>query len=211
MRGKAIVPRSLDHARGITPAYAGKRPHTSVRSGCPRDHPRVCGEKSIVRPNSAPGTGSPPRMRGKASGVRSFRWAVGITPAYAGKRISGSRTHRHSRDHPRVCGEKTELGRKNEQYQGSPPRMRGKARRAGVLDVVGGITPAYAGKSQWWPPAGGRERDHPRVCGEKGRMLKKGLVNFGSPPRMRGKELSFVGFQPHTGITPAYAGKSMKI
>ena len=50
----------------ITPACAGKRWANQHRwSGC-RDHPRVCGEKSIVRPSSGPVTGSPPRVRGKA-------------------------------------------------------------------------------------------------------------------------------------------------
>ena len=52
--------------------------------------------------------------------------------------------------------------------------------------------------------------DHPRVCGEKGPLdvFPHGLT--GSPPRMRGKEFSFVGLEPHTGITPAYAGKRTK-
>ena len=31
---------------------------------------------------------------------------------------------------------------------------------------------------------------------------------MGSPPRGRGKDLSLVGLEPHTGITPAWAGKS---
>ena len=66
-------------------------------------------------------------MRGKAQPAQRRRFAVGITPAYAGKRpdqgLSG------------VC------------RTGSPPPMRGKA--MALSDTFGyeGITPAYAGKS----------------------------------------------------------------
>ena len=71
---------------------------------------------------------------------------------------------------------------------GSPPRMRGKE-----FQVVGhtdtpGITPAYAGKRQKLAARIGVNRDHPRVCGEKGRYCVLKVGNAGSPPRMRGKE-----------------------
>ena len=45
--------------------------------------------------------------------------------------------------------------------------MRGKARCAGLGEVVGGITPAYAGKSILYLLIGQCVKDHPRVCGEK--------------------------------------------
>ena len=46
MRGKVLQWCREDFFSGITPAYAGK---SSFLSGCtriPRDHPRVCGEKT---------------------------------------------------------------------------------------------------------------------------------------------------------------------
>ena len=43
--------------------------------------------------------------------------------------------------------------------------------------------------------------------GEKPGFQGGSVALRGSPPRGRGKEFSFVGFQPHTGITPAWAGK----
>ena len=73
--------------------------------------------------------------------------------------------------------------------QGSPPRVRGKA--PGQLPPVdkAGITPACAGKSCMNNYTTPRAGDHPRVCGEK--LL--GEINYrdvwGSPPRVRGKEL----------------------
>ena len=80
-----------------------------------RDHPRVCGEKSRVCPRSDPGTGSPPRMRGKGSAPPRGHPLPGITPAYAGKSVSRILLYSRTWDHPRVCGEKR---------TGSGPRAR---------------------------------------------------------------------------------------
>ena len=92
MRGK--VPAGLCQiiGFGITPAYAGKSTNSELSSPCTRDHPRVCGEKHTkgqTRPRVA---GSPPRMRGKAFMFWPSAVFMGITPAYAGKRLK--RSHR---------------------------------------------------------------------------------------------------------------------
>ena len=92
---------------------------------------------------------------------------------------------------------------------GSPPRMRGKALSKEETPITDGITPAYAGKSQWWPPAGGRAQDHPRVCGEKYWRHSCPQMRSGSPPRMRGKAADRCTSTALAGITPAYAGKSV--
>ena len=90
---------------------------------------------------------------------------------------------------------------------GSPPRVRGKA--IGIVrDAEGdGITPACAGKSSarhWKRPA---TRDHPRVCGEKGKKPSQVTLEKGSPPRVRGKVLHQRPELCSHGITPACAGK----
>ena len=92
---------------------------------------------------------------------------------------------------------------------GSPPRMRGKA-----LDIVlvvhpQGITPAYAGKRPDFGGTASQARDHPRVCGEKFFGKSTQGAELGSPPRMRGKVPSTSTLHPYSGITPAYAGKSI--
>ena len=46
MRGKVVVEVADKLMTGITPAYAGKRGFQSSLPACPRDHPRMCGEKS---------------------------------------------------------------------------------------------------------------------------------------------------------------------
>ena len=73
---------------GITPAYAGKRPGHIPPREREQDHPRMCGEKCHSRLSAASALGSPPHVRGKGVQKRDSRVAVGITPAYAGKRIA---------------------------------------------------------------------------------------------------------------------------
>ena len=110
-----------------------------------------------------------------------------ITPAYAGKSvISGSRWL-SSRDHPRVCGEKSSHTGELSLPLGSPPRMRGKDSPACCSWPCIGITPADAGKSPVEQQEGPCMRDHPRVCGEKTLLFLKWCSDTGSPPRMRGK------------------------
>ena len=86
--------------------------------------------------------------------------------------------------------------------------MRGKETDSRRQCCSAGITPAYAGKRTLFCLAGRRNRDHPRVCGEKGRTGALDVVQRGSPPRMRGKVRELL-FSFHCArITPAYAGKS---
>ena len=110
----------------------------------------------------------------------------GITPACAGKSLSSATIN-----------------------QGSPPRVRGKGRRAIRALRVSGITPACAGKREKAPLGIGAARDHPRVCGEKFQFALPTQLFEGSPPRMRGKGCDFPGRVSAQGITPAYAGKSL--
>ena len=114
------------------------------------------------------------------------------------------------RDHPRVCGEKCGPLRWGPEMPGSPPRMRGKASRGGLILKDDGITPAYAGKSIQTFQFVQYHRDHPRVCGEKLSISSAHISQTGSPPRMRGKAPGICKDLERVGITPAYAGKSAR-
>ena len=70
--------------------------------------------------------GSPPRMRGKDAVAVAGCVELGITPAYAGKSSLRPHSPARARDHPRVCGEKTNMPELKGMSVGSPPRMRGK-------------------------------------------------------------------------------------
>ena len=133
--------------------------------------------------------GSPPHMRGKVCFLRFLKLPHRITPAYAGKRYLSRYLCSRYWDHPRICGEKC-VG-----YFGRQSEV--------------GITPAYAGKSIFTISCRSRFRDHPRICGEKLYSGSNRLPGSGSPPHMRGKDGTTWHIQQHTGITPAYAGKSL--
>ena len=146
-------------------------------------------------------------MRGKALKMGAQAREVGITPAYAGKRLSSSFDTFHPQYHPRICGEKKGNSEMIAINLGSPPHMRGKGEQGPQGPIGPGITPAYAGKREGGIAGNVCEQDHPRICGEKGCWQIKRARCEGSPPHMRGKAvfLRFSGLVP--GITPAYAGK----
>ena len=86
MRGKGVRLFQRLGVGGITPACAGKSAVVRRNRRKPEDHPRVCGEKSMMVPHTLTLLGSPPRMRGKVTCTTMSTTTTG--------------------DHPRVCGEK---------------------------------------------------------------------------------------------------------
>ena len=65
MRGKAVSTFFDIGADRITPAHAGKSSSINWRDNRKEDHPRACGEKTVVDLAAKAARGSPPRMRGK--------------------------------------------------------------------------------------------------------------------------------------------------
>ena len=112
------------------------------------------------------------------------------------------------RDHPRVCGEKEYHQTTETAEEGSPPRVRGKDRKAHNSRPGYRITPACAGKSGNLCGAKNVAEDHPRVCGEKQDMVNETRIPQGSPPRVRGKVHRMLCSRLWLRITPACAGKS---
>ena len=111
----------------ITPACAGKSVFSRIFFWYIQDHPRVCGEKSIVLCKFLRKIGSPPRVRGKDFFVATFNYNFRITPACAGKSTFAPFIYHCNQDHPRVCGEKPIIFGFSVAILGSPPRVRGKA------------------------------------------------------------------------------------
>ena len=92
-------------AKGITPAWAGKRVYCPKGDGPDTDYPRVGGEEPSGGVSATVQEGLPPRGRGRVARIWSLGSVVGITPAWAGK--SGRRNTKMSlnKDYPRVGGE----------------------------------------------------------------------------------------------------------
>ena len=114
------------------------------------------------------------------------------------------------KDHPRLCGEKHNKNKPQIAHLGSPPPMRGKVFLPDQTSDPKRITPAYAGKSAKERKRFSREKDHPRLCGEKLELLFRSFSFLGSPPPMRGKVVDHKDEVLAAGITPAYAGKSRR-
>ena len=136
---------------------------------------------------------------------------VGITPARAGKTNCRGRRRARGTDHPRACGENSSPRHKRRRSGGSPPRVRGKLYLAGTESHQYRITPARAGKTRWRGVRLGDVRDHPRACGENC-FQTMGLCDaHGSPPRVRGKLNDRDNIRRQQRITPARAGKTIKL
>ena len=88
------------------------------------------------------GLGSPPRRRGKGGRSVVYWSRKGITPAWAGKRLTRPAMTGTPRDHPRIGGEKVRAMVAAGTFLGSPPHRRGKVRneRNEIMEVR--ITPA---------------------------------------------------------------------
>ncbi len=167
MRGKGGAARPAAAQKRITPAHAGKSSTACGRCSAHGDHPRTCREKERVSRCACWTEGSPPHMRGKGGFPRLAVLHARITPAHAGKRPLCGILSVQREDHPRTCGEKVRDPQPGSHAQGSPPHMRGKALYGVFEGLVGGITPAHAGKSFGLVIKFLRHGDHPRTCGEK--------------------------------------------
>ena len=146
MRGKDVELFALFVHHGITPACAGKRWIMMKPGWRCRDHPRVCGEKSLLLGSSGSMGESPPHMRGKARHCAAVHGYRGITPAHAGKSFTSFYHCTTFWDHPRTCGEKSGAAPRGSAAKGSPPHMRGKGLLALLKPSCDRITPAHAGK-----------------------------------------------------------------
>ena len=190
MRGKPTIHSPFPFAIRITPAGAGKTAANVEYVGNVWDHPRRCGENFLYADTDSLHLGSPPQVRGKRESVIPLIFALGITPAGAGKTL---RFYHIS------------MG-----ILGSPPQVRGKQIRHSYLRLQERITPAGAGKTCYARCCTDFAWDHPRRCGEN--ILNRILFGStaGSPPQVRGKHAVCKALAQIERITPAGAGKTRK-
>ena len=159
------TPRSRSRC-GIIPACAGNTPSKPSSQESRGDHPRVCGEHSILNAAARASTGSSPRVRGTPRATLRSSTRFGIIPACAGNTTRHNRACIAVRDHPRVCGEHCGYYDRGYHPPGSSPRVRGTLSACGHQAEEPGIIPACAGNTLASHEGLRHARDHPRVCGE---------------------------------------------
>ena len=155
--------------------------------------------------------GSPPRVRERLGRWRRRALQRRITPACAGKTTDRLITIKANEDHPRVCGKDCTARTGDVPRKGSPPRVRERLILFDPLAVANGITPACAGKTTLSTVSGRGKEDHPRVCGKDAARDSNFWIRPGSPPRVRERHTSMRWALCMWGITPACAGKTLRV
>ena len=206
-RGRDTSARNGTASRGITPAWAGKRPFSGRAVARKWDYPRVGGEELVASSLPTSEVGLPPRGRGRER-FAEYRYAQSrITPAWAGKSLCLATGRLININYPRVGGEESAASRSSASAAGLPPRGRGRGLAGRPQGVPSRITPAWAGKSSATARPSSARPDYPRVGGEEACTCKDGPTASGLPPRGRGRVLLPIIHLTSVRITPAWAGK----
>jgi len=163
----ALLVRS--HSR-IIPARAGNARGVARWSRSRADHPRACGERTPPPMTKPVEDGSSPRVRGTRSELCLDAAPRRIIPARAGNATARRRRLRRKTDHPRACGERSNVPVRNRSVSGSSPRVRGTPNVRTVAIRCARIIPARAGNAPWPEFVGSGTTDHPRACGERVRL-----------------------------------------
>ena len=153
--------------------------------------------------------GSPPHTRGTPVIHFCSGKCSGITPAYAGNTRFLPALLYGFRDHPRIRGEHSMVGKSRINSKGSPPHTRGTPVSGYKYLLVIGITPAYAGNTFIGAVPSIITWDHPRIRGEHAQSVKRQIMQKGSPPHTRGTPIRSIASVAERGITPAYAGNTI--
>ena len=160
-----------DSALRFIPACAGNAVPWNARYPQWSVHPRVCGERPPPEDDEESGAGSSPRVRG-TPGRRDLKMQLlRFIPACAENAIPLRPNDSNTAVHPRVCGERLGAISFHDSANGSSPRVRGTLRRAPRWRGMGRFIPACAGNAARLLYAASRPAVHPRVCGERSRLV----------------------------------------
>ena len=154
-------------------------------------------------------TGSSPRVRGTPGQPGAGRWLARFIPARAGNTSPDQPPTGERPVHPRACGEHRLEENRNEQIDGSSPRVRGTHAAYLALAVGKRFIPARAGNTRAHSPAVPPGPVHPRACGEHSASEGGGVVSVGSSPRVRGTRRGCRGRSQVFRFIPARAGNTI--
>ena len=122
-----------------------------------------------------------------------------------------SRRATYGRDHPRMCGEHSNILDMSKLTAGSSPHVRGALAHYDDPFHMGGIIPACAGSTCVISHVVEKAWDHPRMCGEHRGIRGRVVVRLGSSPHVRGAPGHVPTHRTTMGIIPACAGSTDKL
>ena len=192
----------------IIPTCTGNTQSGRLTSKFKWDHPRTCGEHSTVTISPLLSVGSSPHVPGALRPSATIGLGCGIIPACAGSTLFCHRFFGRFRDHPRMCGEHLPESAICGHSRGSSPHVRGAQFRGEFVDHLVGIIPACAGSTTGVAASAKVTRDHPRMCGEHGRLATMPCRSPGSSPHVRGAQRLERQSCSLSGIIPACAGST---
>ncbi len=194
--------------RRFIPACTGNaRAPSRYRAASPV-HPRVCGERDIATGLSNCCRGSSPRVRGTPRRAKYRPHPSRFIPACAGNAPAMVYWPNCKAVHPRVCGERIDLGAQAGVITGSSPRVRGTRATADVRSPSARFIPACAGNANPIFRYHCAIPVHPRVCGERQPDISLPLRDSGSSPRVRGTLSSCGANTVANRFIPACAGNA---
>ena len=132
----------------------------------------------------------------------------GLIPAHAGKTAEEEAIHVRPPAHPRSRGENGDGPRYAKRGQGSSPLTRGKLAACELLQGVGRLIPAHAGKTTRLKASCADSPAHPRSRGENVSTATPPARQPGSSPLTRGKRPVPDRHRERPGLIPAHAGKT---
>ena len=193
---------------GLIPAHAGKTPINAPDRPSARAHPRSRGENESRSRAGLMTRGSSPLTRGKRRRRASPTGGRRLIPAHAGKTRRRRRVRRGRRAHPRSRGENCIVALPESEISGSSPLTRGKQAAEICFQLLKGLIPAHAGKTQTSPSLTSEAGAHPRSRGENSLIHRRCRPASGSSPLTRGKPCHQGEECAACGLIPAHAGKT---
>ena len=190
------------------PAYAGNARLLVPARRADAVHPRIRGERKLAKLPPEKVAGSSPHTRGTRAHGEHVRCASRFIPAYAGNAGSARAGACTAAVHPRIRGERDIVRAHVNSANGSSPHTRGTPRPQMMQGTRRRFIPAYAGNA----PRPVRQRRqtpvHPRIRGERARLVASVDWISGSSPHARGT-LSLRHNAPgHDRFIPACAGNA---
>ncbi len=190
------------------PACAGNARWWAAMAVRSSVHPRVRGERVVVRNANIPPLGSSPRARGTRRRARRPARRRRFIPACAGNAVRAMCAVGRDAVHPRVRGERVPAPCRQRLHGGSSPRARGTRTADERLEGVDRFIPACAGNARSSTRRASPRPVHPRVRGERVLMLIAHCCPIGSSPRARGTLLQRLADLCPRRFIPACAGNA---